>query len=85
VISDWPNRRGFCANCGSNLFWHAFGSPFISIWAGTIDGPTGLKMESQLYPESAGDYYELPNVPVVLQSELKDTVRWYEAADDEKG
>jgi hypothetical protein len=42
-------------------------------------------MESQLYPESAGDYYELPNVPVVLQSELKDTVRWYEAADDEKG
>jgi hypothetical protein len=64
-------ERGFCSNCGSNLFWRRFQAPHISIWAGTIDGPSGLKTESQLYPEAAGDYYELPNVPVIPQSHLK--------------
>ena len=39
--------------------------------AGSIDGDTGLRMESQLYPESAGDYYDLPDVPAIPQSELK--------------
>ena len=56
-------ERGFCAACGSNLFWRRLGSDRLSVFAGTIDGPTGLKMESQLYPESAGDYYDLPDVP----------------------
>lgn len=64
-------ERGFCSNCGSNLFWREIGGRHISIWAGTIDGPTGLRMASQLYAESAGDYYDLPDVPVVEQSSLK--------------
>lgn len=64
-------ERGFCGVCGSNLFWREIGSENISVWAGTIDGKTGLKMESQLYAESAGDYYDLPDVPVVEQSSLK--------------
>ena len=63
-------ERGFCAACGSNLFWRETGSPFISIFAGTIDGATGLKMERQLYVESAGDYYEVPAIPAVAQSAL---------------
>ena len=63
-------ERGFCSVCGGNLFWRKLGSPLISIWAGTIDGPTGLRMEAQLYPESAGDYYDLPDVPAVDQAEL---------------
>src|SRR6266481_9090840 len=61
-------ERGFCSTCGSNLFWREINSPFISIFAGTIDGPTGLKMEQQLYVESAGDYYEVPGIPVIAQS-----------------
>jgi hypothetical protein len=64
-------ERAFCSICGSNLFWRRFGSDTISIWAGTIDGATGLRMESQLYPESAGDYYDVPDVPTVAQSSLK--------------
>lgn len=64
-------KRGFCSNCGSNLFWQGFGRPHISIWAGTIEGPTKLKMESQLYPEEAGDYYDLPDIPAVEQSSLR--------------
>lgn len=63
-------ERGFCKVCGSNLFWRRFGSEHISIWAGTIDGPTGLRMESQLHAESAGDYYDLPDVPVIDQASL---------------
>ena len=64
-------ERGFCINCGSNLFWREFESSRISIWAGTIDGPSGLTIEGQLYPESAGDYYDLPNVPVLSLASLK--------------
>jgi hypothetical protein len=63
-------ERGFCSVCGSNLFWRRIGHDQISIWAGTIDGKTGLRMESQLYAESAGDYYDLPDVPVIDQSSL---------------
>lgn len=63
-------ERGFCGACSSNLFWRRFGSDRISIFAGSLDGPTGLRMDSQLYPESAGDYYALPDVPVRSQDEL---------------
>lgn len=64
-------ERGFCRVCGGNLFWRRVGGDRLSIFAGTIDGDTGLKMESQLYTESAGDYYELPDVPVIDQATLK--------------
>lgn len=64
-------ERGFCSTCGSNLFWRRFGNENISIFAGTIDGATGLHIESQLYTESAGDYYELPDVPERDQGTLK--------------
>lgn len=64
-------ERGFCSTCGSNLFWRRKGNPYISIFAGTIDGPTGLKTESQIHTETAGYYYALPEVPVIEQSTLK--------------
>lgn len=64
-------ERGFCGVCGSNLFWRRPGVGRLSVWAGTIDGKTGLRIESQLYAESAGDYYDLPDVPVIDQSTLK--------------
>ena len=52
--------RGFCSNCGSILFWQAEGRKDISITAGTLDGPTGLKTESHIYCADRGDYYQLP-------------------------
>lgn len=63
-------ERAFCATCGSNLFWRRFGSEYISIHAGGLDGPTGLRMESQLYCEDAGDYYVVPDLPCIDQSTL---------------
>ncbi|MFN3260368.1 MAG: GFA family protein [Pikeienuella sp.] len=52
-------ERGFCARCGSNLFWRKDGSGRISIWAGTLDGPTGLTIERHIFAASKGDYYEI--------------------------
>jgi hypothetical protein len=62
---------GFCSNCGGNLFWRRLDEPYVSICAGTIDGPTGLKIKGQLYPEAAGDYYDIPNVPILDQASLR--------------
>jgi len=52
-------RRGFCGECGSSLFWDAPDRETISIAAGTLDEPTGLRTIGQIYAASAGDYYEL--------------------------
>ena len=58
-------ERGFCATCGSQLFWSEPASGFTSIMAGSIDGDTHLKMDRQLFVESKGDYYALPDVGVI--------------------
>ena len=58
-------ERGFCGRCGSNLFWRRMGANSISIWAGSIDGPTGLDIAQQMFTGSKGDYYELPDAPAV--------------------
>ena len=52
-------RLGFCGECGSSLFWDAPDRETISIAAGTLDEPTGLRTIAQIYAASAGDYYEL--------------------------
>ena len=52
-------RRGFCAECGSSLFWQAPGSEKVSIAAGCLDAPTGIRTVDQIWLESAGDYYEV--------------------------
>ena len=52
-------RRGFCATCGSVLFWDAAAYAHISIAAGTLDCPTGLKLVQHIFVTEKGDYYEL--------------------------
>ena len=58
--SGKQTRRGFCAECGSTLFFEREGSDRISFAVGTIDGPTGLQMPVHIYAAEKGDYYELP-------------------------
>lgn len=56
-----PNaRRGFCATCGSNLFWDA-GGTHMSIFAGTLDAPTGLTVKGHIFCADKGDYYDIPD------------------------
>jgi hypothetical protein len=62
--SDAHARRGFCVECGSSLFWDAPDRDTISISAGTLDPPTGLRVEDQMYVADASDYYEVdPTLP----------------------
>ncbi len=63
-------KRGFCATCGSPLFWRELDSDNTSVMAGTLDGETGLTMDRQIHTESKGDYYTLPDVDTVEQSTL---------------
>jgi len=51
-------RRGFCPVCGSNLFWDG-PDPDLSIFAGTLDDPTGLRMGGHIFCAFKGDYYEI--------------------------
>jgi hypothetical protein len=57
--SDLNARRGFCAECGSSLFWEAADRATISIAAGSLDTPTGLRTAGHWYVSQVGDYYEL--------------------------
>jgi hypothetical protein len=52
-------RRGFCSQCGASLFWQrADGAQMISVAAGTLDEPTGLRTVAQIFTATPGDYYE---------------------------
>ena len=64
-------RRGFCGICGSNLFWRQAGSRNLSIFAGSLDPPTGLAIARHIFVADKGDYYEIPDT--VPQSEGRDT------------
>jgi hypothetical protein len=59
--SDSGARRGFCSSCGSSLFWEAAGSRSVSIAAGALDEPTGLRIAAHVYTSHVGDYYALPD------------------------
>ena len=59
--SDARARRGFCGECGSSLFWDPPDRQTISIAAGTLEEPTGLRLLGHVYVAHAGDYYELPS------------------------
>jgi hypothetical protein len=52
-------RRGFCHRCGSTLFWQGKGRDYIAIAAGSLDGPTDLRLEGHIFCADKGDYYEI--------------------------
>ena len=53
-----PNAP-FARACGSTLFWQGKGLDYIAIAAGTLDTPSGLKMDGHIFCADKGDYYEL--------------------------
>ena len=52
-------ERGFCQGCGSNMFWRPEHGEHWSIWAGSMDRPTGLKASKHIYVHMKSDYYEI--------------------------
>jgi hypothetical protein len=57
--SSQQARRGFCAVCGSSLFWQRLGTDSMSIAAGSLNAPTGLTTIRHIFVADAGDYYRL--------------------------
>lgn len=51
-------RRGFCRSCGSILFWDD-SSDRVGINIGSLDQPTGLKLERHIFVEDKADYYDI--------------------------
>ncbi len=52
-------RRGFCATCGSNLFWESLTSDRLSIMAGTLDHSAGLTLAGHIFVDDKAEYMEL--------------------------
>ena len=60
LTDETPNvHRGFCANCGSSLFWHAKDQPTIAVAAGSLDEPTRLKTIGHIWLSQMADYYTI--------------------------
>lgn len=60
-VSSEKVKRGFCDNCGGNLFWQREGTEteFISVQAGMFDTPTGLTGGRHVFVGEKSDYYEI--------------------------
>ncbi len=52
-------RRGFCANCGSSLFFDNELNDYMVVIAGTLDAPTGITHKAHIFLDEKGDYYDV--------------------------
>ena len=62
-------RRGFCRTCGSTLFFDPVGSERMAIALGTLDKPTGLRIENHIFVREKGDYYDIADDAAQHQTE----------------
>lgn len=51
--------RGFCAGCGSYLYWRERSSDMVDLSAGLFHAPTGLHLGPPSFTGNKGDYYEV--------------------------
>jgi hypothetical protein len=68
-------RRGFCARCGSTLFWEGVGRDYVSIAAGTLDDASGLTIACHIFVAEKGAYYEIADAAPQI-SDGTFTVSW---------
>jgi hypothetical protein len=55
---------GFCGRCGSSLFWRGARTPDrLTICAGVLDPPTGLRTVEAWWTSEASDYHDRPPLP----------------------
>ncbi len=58
AASDFAHR-GFCATCGSALFWQANEGEWISIMAGAFDTPLDGKIAQHIFCEGRAQFYDI--------------------------
>jgi hypothetical protein len=65
-------RRGFCARCGSTLFWDGAAGDHVSIAAGTLDDSSGLHIACHIFVADKGSYYEISDAaPQIMDGAFK--------------
>ena len=64
-------QRGYCKDCGSNLFWEPFELDATGIIAGSLDQPTGLATIGHIFVGEKSDFYD-----------ITDDLPQYEASSD---
>ena len=52
-------RRGFCAICGSSLFWDPTWGDKIAVAMGAFDTPTETHLHVHIFVADKGDYYDI--------------------------
>lgn len=52
-------RRGSCGICGSALFWEMTDSDAVSINAGALNAPTGLRTQHHIFVADKEDYLDI--------------------------
>jgi hypothetical protein len=52
-------RRGFCATCGSFLFWDPIRLDVIAVAMGAFDAPSATRLEKHIFVADKGDYYDI--------------------------
>ena len=55
--------RGFCANCGSSLFWKAPDRDYTAIAAGSVDEPSGLHSIDHIWWDARADWVVPDGLP----------------------
>jgi hypothetical protein len=58
--SEWA-ERGFCGNCGSNLFYYLIPKGDYILSAGALDDRDGLELVSQIFIDEKPDWYAFAN------------------------
>ena len=54
-------KRGFCALCGSSLFYRMNDEDGIGIAAGCLEDTTGLRIGKHIFVADKGAYYPMPD------------------------
>ena len=58
-VSSPGVRRGFCARCGSALFWDNAAAAHVSIAAGTLDRPDAVTLVRHIYVADKAGFYDI--------------------------
>ena len=58
--SDWA-ERGFCAQCGSNLFYRIVERDDYQVAAGLFDDQSMLRLSLQVFTDQKPAFYEFAN------------------------
>ena len=55
--SDWA-ERGFCADCGTHLFYRMKADGLTMLWSGALDDVSDLKLTGEIYVDSKPPGYD---------------------------